>query len=100
MDGEQQSKQLPSSPERFLQETQLGILKHSINDHLSRPGRALPLLLEPPTRRSMLLLLPDLAPKSVHISETDEEADLVKLEEKIKAEVCMLRGTCASLQSV
>lgn len=40
----------------------------------------------------MLLLLPDLAPKSVHISETDEEADLVKLEEKIKAEVCMLRA--------
>lgn len=33
-----------------------------------------------------MLLLPDLAPKSVHISETDEEADLVKLEEKIKAE--------------
>ena len=48
----------------------------------------------------MLLLLPDLAPKPVHISETDEEADLVKLEEKIKAEVCMLSSTCASLHNL
>ena len=47
----------------------------------------------------MLLLLPDLAPKSVQISETDEEADLVKLEEKIKAEVACFGHMCRPPQS-